>query len=842
MAKSKETTEKKTVKKRAASSKDSAPKASGNSASKKTAEKKTAAAKTETESTVKKSTAKKAAASKTSKGSEPKKTASKTAASKKTSSKAAASVNKTSSQTETSKKSVTHTKRKDDVSRQIEESNREIYALLQNNSQSNLYYQQPVNNTQDDEKKKRVRNIAVASAVLIAIIIGLIFLIRGCVNSSKAGNKERHNIIRLAEKYMEKEQYDSAMDLLNTLLIQDPDDKEVNELLDKLIELKAAQERANAANFTVINGQTGPGSYDINIDTSAFKETFDSMSRELNAANEANAKNQEQLNRLLEAQRQEEKDRQAQAQALEQQKKAEEAKRKAEEEELAKQNKQVQAEIQKVNELIQQGNSKLNAGNQQDALKKYKEAVACLPISQGEPKFSGSKYAEIASNLYEAAERETNPDTKAVLMQNAVTYAQKAVEKDPANAKAHFILAMNAENSRDAVTAESELELAVKNDPNNYLYYYYLGRRQQINKKYSQARSSYTSSIKLNPSSSETEKDIHASSYFNLGLTCNRLSLPKDALAAFRKAYGINPQHAKAYLEEARLLRKSFNDLDGAINAYNKVLNIEPDNMSALKECGSAYAEAGNYAKAENCFRRVIAKLGSTQDPMTYYNLSTVLYNQTKVSDALKYALEAYNTKDVLKAPAEKAMIVYQYALCTEKSGDKTAAISVYKEVLTLNPSHTKAKINLGIMFMEMVPPDVDTALSFLTGAYQEDKTNFEVNNNIGNAYLLKKDYTNAVNYYLNASKIRPKDTEVKINLAKAYTESGDFDNAKIIYVEVINQNPNSYDSYIDLAKVCIALKDTISAEGYLTALQNKKPEYRTSEVKALLDTVRPKN
>lgn len=822
MAKSRESAEKKTVKKSTAPSKKAASKANGKAASKNTGEKKAAAAKTKTESNAKKSTTKKAAVTKTSKDAEPKKTASKTATTKKT--------------------AVTKTKRKDDVSRQIEESNHEIYALLQNNSQSNLYDQQPVNNPQEDAKKKRIRNIASASAVLIAIIFGLIFLIRGCVNSSKSQNKERQNIIRLAEKYMEKEQYDSAMDLLNTLLIQDPEDKEVNELLDKLIELKAAQERANAANFTVINGQTGPGSYDINIDTSAFKETFDSMSRELTAANEANAKNQEQLNRLLEAQRQEEKERQAQAQALEQQKKAEEVKRKAEEEELAKQNKKVQAEIQKVNELIQQGNSKLNAGNQQDALKKYKEAVACLPISQGEPKFSGAKYAEIASNLYEAAEREKIPDAKAVLMQNAVTYAQKAVEKDPANAKAHFILAMNAENSKDAATAENELELAVKNDPNNYLYYYYLGRRQQINKKYSQARSSYTSSIKLNPSSSETEKDIHASSYFNLGLTCNRLSLPKDALAAFRKAYGINPQHAKAYLEEARLLRKSFNDLDGSINAYNKVLNIEPDNMSALKECGSAYAEAGNYAKAENCFRRVIAKLGTTQDPMTYYNLSTVLYNQAKVTDALKYALEAYNTKDVFKASAEKAMIVYQYALCTEKSGDKTTAISLYKEVLTLNPSHTKAKINLGIMFMEMVPPDVDTALSFLTGAYQEDKTNFEVNNNIGNAYLLKKDYTNAVNYYLNASKIKPKDTEVKINLAKAYTEFGDFDSAKIIYVEVINQNPNSYDAYIDLAKVCIALKDTISAEGYLTALQNKKPEYRTSEVKALLDTVRPKN
>ena len=160
MAKSRESAEKKTVKKSTAPSKKAASKANGKAASKNTGEKKAAAAKTKTESNAKKSTTKKAA--------------------------------------------VTKTKRKDDVSRQIEESNHEIYALLQNNSQSNLYDQQPVNNPQEDAKKKRIRNIAGASAVLIAIIFGLIFLIRGCVNSSKSQNKERQNIIRLAEKYMER--------------------------------------------------------------------------------------------------------------------------------------------------------------------------------------------------------------------------------------------------------------------------------------------------------------------------------------------------------------------------------------------------------------------------------------------------------------------------------------------------------------------------------------------------------------------------------------------------------------------------------------------------------------
>lgn len=709
---------------------------------------------------------------------------------------------------------------------QIDKSNREISALLAKFETNEEIH--------DDMKKRLLSDrkflgLIVASLVMIFVI--LILSLRSCAGSGKSVEKERKNTIALVEKYMDKGQLDPAMELLNGLLIKNPDDEEINALLDKLIELKK-QEEKNGTNVIVSPGNS---SYDININTdnitNAFKDTIDSMSRELSAANEANAKSQEELKKLLEMQRRDEQERKEQQKALEKQKKEEEAKQKAQEEELAKKNKKNADKINKINELISQGNASLNTGKNDDAIKKYVEATKLLPIEEGEPGFSASKYAEIASNLYDASERENNPQNKTVIMNSAVNYAQKALEKDPSNAKAHFILAMNAEEKKDSATAEKELELAVRNDPNNFLYYYYLGRRQQINKKFEQAKASYQSSIKLNSN--------FVSSHFNLGITYNKLNLSKDALASFRNAYRVDPSHVKAHLEEARLLDRVFHETDGAIKAYNEVIRLEPDNISALKECGSVYASKGNNVKAEEYFRRVLALLGSEKDPLSYYNLSTVLYNQNKISDAAKYAGEAYNSKDVIRTNKEKAMIVYNYGLITEKSGDSVNAIKLYTETLSLDASNTKAKINLGIMYLEMDPPDTDTALSFLTQAYEEDKGNFEVNNNLGSAYLLKKDYQNAITYYLNALKMSPRDNKVRINLAKAYAESGSFDNAKTTYIEVINKDPDSYDSYIELAKVCIALKDTVSAEGYLTALQKRKPEYRTSEVKNLLETVK---
>ena len=161
-------------------------------------------------------------------------------------------------------------------------------------------------------------------------------------------------------------------------------------------------------------------------------------------------------------------------------------------------------------------------------------------------------------------------------------------------------------------------------------------------------------------------------------------------------------------------------------------------------------------------------------------------------------------------------------------------AIELYKEVLALDPDNAKTKTNLGVMFMAMNPPDADMALAFFLDAYKVEKS-FELENNLGSAYLAKKDYQNAITHFQNALKKSPKDQTVRFNLAKCYAEAGDFENAKTCYLDLLNADPNNYDSYIELSKVYIALKDTANAQGYLKILQQKNPTYRKSEVDSLL-------
>ena len=283
-------------------------------------------------------------------------------------------------------------------------------------------------------------------------------------------------------------------------------------------------------------------------------------------------------------------------------------------------------------------------------------------------------------------------------------------------------------------------------------------------------------------------------------------------------------------------MNDAYKDSAGAVNCYKKVIEIDPVNVSALNECGHVYSNMGQYANAEAFHRKAVSLLKpGDKDPITYYNLATALYNQKKNSEAEKYALLSYEQKDSLKASKERAVVVYNYALVEDSLGKADKAIALYKEVLTLDPDNAKTKTNLGKMMMSM--GDADTALAFYLDAYKVEKS-FELENNLGSAYLAKKDYQSAITHFQNALKQSPKDQTVRFNLAKCFAEAGDYDNAKTCYVDIINADQKNYDSYIELAKVFIALKDTSSAKSYLDILRQKNPTYKKAEVDGLLSAI----
>lgn len=697
------------------------------------------------------------------------------------------------------------------------------------------------NNTENKQTSKKKKIIMGIICAAIAILILVICLCAKSCNSTSS----RNNAYNLARTYAEQGEYDRALSVLDKLLLKNGNDSTALEMLQQIIEMKKAADEGGA-----VPEFSGVTSVNINTDgiTDAMQDSMAQVKNALAESNrqaEENRKTMENLvkiqaeNSAAEKRRQEAaaaeaaEKRKAEA-AAEAQRKAAEEKRKAEEEELAKKNAKVKNDMDIVNNEIQLGKTALATGNIEEALQHFKKAGSNIPVVDGDPLYSAKKKSEIAQALWAASEKAEDPAEKKRLRDEAMAMAHKVLEENPNDGAAKYILAQDSIDKKDYNLALNQLKGAIQNsdkeNPNLYLYYYDLGKIQYLAKKYSEAVASFTTSCELNGS--------FVPSRYNLGLSQVKLKNDTAAIAAFRKCIDINPRYEKAYLEEARALSRR-NDYSGAISAYESVIALNNINTTAITELGNVYKNAGRLAKAEESFRKALAMLSSSDEQTkTKYNLSTVLYDEGKTIDAEKYAKEAYDEKSYIKDTKNRANIVYNYAMILDKNGKIELAIPKYQEVLDLNPDHSKTKINLAVMYMNLEPPAVDTALSLLKQVYSVDKNNFEANNNLGSAYLLKEDYKNAIMYYQNAIKIDSSVNDVRSNLAKAYAKDGDYDNAKTTYTELIKLDSQNWDAYIELAKVCMQLNDNNSAEKWLIYVQSKNPNYRKSEVDNLLSSL----
>ena len=677
-------------------------------------------------------------------------------------------------------------------------------------------------------KKQKIFIACLASSV--AVIIFLICLL--CCNSS---NSSRSRAISLIENYISRGFYDQASNKITELLEKNPDDEELWSLLAKI---KSEKESSAQGNQNV----------NVNIDTSSLENLIEKNNAEsekmrlqseknLEIQRKESEKTMKEMQNLIRTQqeqqelqkKQKEQEEKLQKQQEEKRKKEEEE-RKAKEAELARKNAQLKKEIDDVNEVILLGKAALNSGNIKEALSYFTEAQKKLPVSQGEPDFSASKYSEMAKALWESSQTETSPEQKKTLLEQAKTYAETSVSKNPKDASSHFIIGMYNLDKKDMPKALESLTKAATYDANNYLYFYNLGRVQYMLKKFTAAKSSFSTSCSLN--------SVFAPARYNLALTNLRLNDTKSALSDLRKAHDIDPRHEKAYLEEARLLSR-LSDLNGAITAYLNVVKINNMNRDALNELAAVYSRAGKLSESESYFRKSLALLPqNSDDPVTYYNLSSVLYEENKITEAVTYAKKAYDTKDSVKDSSAKANIVYNYALISEKTGDIDNAIKYYSEVFSYNPNHIKTYINLGSIYLNFTEPDTENALSLFLKAYNIDKNNFEANNNLGSAYLLKKEFKEAVTYFQNALKIDSKNNEVRSNLAQAFASDQQFDNAKTTYLELLKQDSSNWNAYLELAKVCLAMGDNESAEKYLVTLQEKASDFKKDEVSSLLKSI----
>jgi tetratricopeptide (TPR) repeat protein len=114
-----------------------------------------------------------------------------------------------------------------------------------------------------------------------------------------------------------------------------------------------------------------------------------------------------------------------------------------------------------------------------------------------------------------------------------------------------------------------ELEKQVAVEPGNVAAWTELGHYYFDTAQFPKAINAYQKSLALNPYDANVLTDM--------GVMYRRIGKPEEALAAFEKAMKVDPKHEVSRFNKGIVLMGDLNDVPGAIQAWEDLLEVNPN-------------------------------------------------------------------------------------------------------------------------------------------------------------------------------------------------------------------------------------------------------------------------
>lgn len=150
-----------------------------------------------------------------------------------------------------------------------------------------------------------------------------------------------------------------------------------------------------------------------------------------------------------------------------------------------------------------------------------------------------------------------------------------------------------------------------------------------------------------------TDPNYNRNKHFKKGVSLMADERMEEAARAFEDALRVDPTHVPSLLKLG-YTRFHMNDLSGAMEAYNKVHEIDVTNAEAWNLKGLIYYRQKNYDKALDCVEKAIDS--NSTDGMSWYNKAcyhSLLNHIPEAIEALKRSIEV-DVKNAKKAVKDK--------------------------------------------------------------------------------------------------------------------------------------------------------------------------------------------
>lgn len=266
--------------------------------------------------------------------------------------------------------------------------------------------------------------------------------------------------------------------------------------------------------------------------------------------------------------------------------------------------------------------------------------------------------------------------------------------------------------------------------------------------------------------------------YAKIGDICVKEHAPEVAIDAYQKVLESNPYDRVALIKLATLIQTHLpENVDDAIDCYNRFLEIEPENDKVFYELGHLYLQKNENLAAVNAFVMALEK--DEDNPFYHNSLAFALVQLEQYDEAIEHYQRAIN----INPDPYWTSIVCQAlgSVYFEIKNNPDAAIVLYQTASVLNPESEESQIAIGDTYFSI--DDYDNAIKAYCDAIKLNPDNAKSYCKCGMA-LWEKDYTEeAIVAYNKAIALNP-------DYAIAYNNLG------VIYLDDIGNVNESVDLF----------------------------------------------
>jgi tetratricopeptide (TPR) repeat protein len=263
-------------------------------------------------------------------------------------------------------------------------------------------------------------------------------------------------------------------------------------------------------------------------------------------------------------------------------------------------------------------------------------------------------------------------------------------------------------------------------------------------------------------------------------LTRKQISYWHDSAALFRHASAVTSKNYLAYNNLGFYLSEK-GDVEGAMENYQKALDINPQYEDALNNLG--YALAGKKRNEEALGYYLRALRIRPEHVEVHNNLGNALSELGRIDEAIVHY------RFVLGKDRHHANANNNLGIALAMKGNFDEAIEHFHEAIRTQPAYASAHSNLGNALA--VQHKIEEAIGEYTEALRLKPDDSQAHNNLGNALTEKGRLDEAVHHYEESIRLAPANADTHFNLAMAYLRQGRRDVALPQLQEAVQLNPN---------------------------------------------------